>query len=214
MLNRKTAQRSEVSDGKSRSPIAIAIPTARASEFRSKKHLWSVFCNTQYREIKLIRSPALDSEGRTFGCQGIHHPGWALGQSWRRGTPGGCKRCHAKTQESQSGPGKYNSDPDCHCKKIHPHCHCKTIFTLIVIAKLFLSWLSLQNLTWTTNEAGVSPGCTLAMMNTTFTFLKMIMSTVCIVIFWKMNFQTYFICWGKIISILSIDVQCHLFNSL
>ena len=30
----------------------------------------------------------------------------------------------------------------------------------------------------------------------------------------KINFQTYFVCWGKIISILPIDVQCHLFNSL
>ena len=36
MLNVKAAQRSEVSNSKSRSPIAIAIPIPTASEFKSK----------------------------------------------------------------------------------------------------------------------------------------------------------------------------------
>ena len=48
---------------------------------------------------------------------------------------------------------------------------------------------------------------------------RLTMNTVlCVVIylklFWKMNFQAYFVCRGKIISILSIDVQGHLFNTL
>ena len=134
MLNLRAAQRSEGGNGKSRSPIAIAIPTARASEFRSKKHLWSVFCNTQYREIKLIRSPALDSvviavSGSPLIAKEdtirVEH-GDNLEDEVLPEAASDVMRRHKKVNQALTKKNNF-----------HPGCHCKTIFTLIVIAKQF-----------------------------------------------------------------------------